>query len=457
MAERAGAAGGGNGHCCFLRGTLIRTLIVAFFAQVRSLAVLAALWLLCVSAASAAPPAGDGDAYRLAPGDRITVTVIGQPDLSGDATIDGSGAIAVPLAGTITVRDLTVAECQRTVAQRLADGILVNPTVIVRIAELRPLYVMGDVRLPGAYPFRYGNTVRAAVALAGGFGSVDPRLPNGGVADFLAAEERVRQLALQRRILLVRQARVEAQIRGQTTFTPPSFADDDEETQAIVAHERQTFAAENAALREQIDTLKGQKPHLDEQISANSEEGTAGKKQLEMIRQQIKRYADIYKQGLGTQNNDFQYRILEANQEATVYRIESEVARLRIEAGDLGFKIQQVQSTFDRQAATQLQEIQDRLEDLKVTLPAAIRMRDAKLRYAGDIASRDVKHSITITRTRNGKTDVLDADETTLVQPGDVIDIQTTLPGSLVSNSAPQGGAYANLSASRSDATEQAH
>jgi polysaccharide export outer membrane protein len=147
---------------------------------------------------------------------------------------------------------------------------------------------------------------------------------------------------------------------------------------------------------------------------------------------------------------------LEANQEATVYRIESEVARLRIEAGDLGFKLQQVQSTFDRQAATQLQEIRDRLKDLDVTLPAAIRMRDVKLRYAGNIAPRDAKHSITITRTRNSKTDVLNADETTLVEPGDIIDVETTLPGSFLSSSA-QGGASADLSASGSEGTEQVH
>jgi polysaccharide export outer membrane protein len=37
----------------------------------------------------------DRNAYRLVPGDRITVTVFGQPELSGDVLIDGAGAITI--------------------------------------------------------------------------------------------------------------------------------------------------------------------------------------------------------------------------------------------------------------------------------------------------------------------------------------------------------------------------
>ena len=41
--------------------------------------------------------------YHVAPGDRLTVTVIGQPELSGDVVIDDTGTIALPLVGAIDV------------------------------------------------------------------------------------------------------------------------------------------------------------------------------------------------------------------------------------------------------------------------------------------------------------------------------------------------------------------
>jgi polysaccharide export outer membrane protein len=393
----------------------------------------------------------DGRTYRLAPGDRITVTVFGQPELSGDMLIDDAGAIIVALTDPIEVKDLTLLECQKRIVERLADGILLKPSVSVRIAELRPLSVLGDVRLPGAYPFRYGNTVQSAVALAGGFGPGD-LLRNTAISEFLLAEERVRQLTLQKRTLLVRRARLEAQRDGQDTFSAPAFsnADDDKDIVKIVANEKDIFATQGAILRDQIDLLRSEKPHLQEQIEANTEQGTAGKKQLDMIQQQIDRYEKLFKQGLGTQNNDFQYRVLEANQEAAVWRLLSDVSRLQMQSGELDFKIREVEAIFKRQVATELQETRDRLNELEVTLPAAVRIRDVKLQYAGGAATQGGKHSISITRTRNGHAVVLDATETTPVEPGDVIDVKNDMPRVL-----PHDEAAADPLASPSYSTEE--
>jgi polysaccharide export outer membrane protein len=392
----------------------------------------------------------DGRSYRLAPGDRITVTVFGQPELSGDVLVDDAGTITIPLSDPIEVKDLTPLECQKRIGERLANGILRKPSVSVRIAELRPLYVLGDVRLPGAYPFRYGSTVQSAVALAGGFGPGE-LLRNTAVPEFLAAEERVRQLTLQKRTLLVRKARLEAQRDELDTFSPPAVAEaaDDKDIIEIVANEKDIFSAEGTILRNQIDLLRSQKPHLQEQIAANSEQGNAGQKQLELIRQQIERYEKLFKQGLATQNNDFQYRVLEANQEANVWRLLADVSRLQIESGDLDFKIQEVEAAFKRQVETQLQEARDRLNELEVTLPAAIKIRDVKLQYAGG-AAQGGKHLVSITRTRNGHTVVLDGNETMSVEPGDVIDIKNEMPRVM-----PHDEAAAGQLTSRSYKTEE--
>jgi polysaccharide biosynthesis/export protein len=370
----------------------------------------------------------DHNAYRLSPGDRITVTVFGQPELSGDALIDGAGAITIPLTDPIEVNGLTLLQCQKRISDRLADGILRKPAVTVRIAELRPLYVLGDVRQAGAYPFRYGSTVQSAVALAGGYGPGD-LLRSTAVAEYLAADERVHELDLQKRTLLVRKARLEAQRDGKDSFSPPDSigAAHNKDTTEIVANEKDIFSAQATILRGQIDMLRSQRPHLQEQIEADSQEGTVGKKQLDLIRQQIDRYGNLVRQGLGTQNNDFQYRVLEANQEAAVWRMLSDVSRLQVQTSDLDFKIRELQAAFERQVSLELQQTRDRLNELEVTLPAAARIRDVKLQLAGGAASQDAKHLISITRMRNGHAVVIDAHETTSVEPGDVIEIKNDL------------------------------
>jgi protein involved in polysaccharide export with SLBB domain len=191
-------------HCILSRWTHVR----------KELRLVVFLVLACPSAVLAEDV--DHDAYRLSPGDRITVTVFGQPELSGDILIDGAGTITIPLTDRIDVNALTLLECEKRIAERLADGILRKPAVSVRVAELRPLYVLGDVRQPGAYPFRYGSTVLSAVSLAGGFGPGE-LLRNTAVSEYLAAEQHVRELSLQKSTLLVRKARLQAQRDGNAS------------------------------------------------------------------------------------------------------------------------------------------------------------------------------------------------------------------------------------------------
>ena len=46
---------------------------------------------------------GDARGYTLASGDRVTVTVFGQTELSGDFLIEGAGEIQMPLLGAVTL------------------------------------------------------------------------------------------------------------------------------------------------------------------------------------------------------------------------------------------------------------------------------------------------------------------------------------------------------------------
>ncbi|HRO25582.1 MAG TPA: polysaccharide biosynthesis/export family protein, partial [Promineifilum sp.] len=78
-------------------------------------------WLagLCVLALPLLPAAAaEQNAYRVAPGDRIGITVFGQADMSGDTMIDSSYSIAVPLVGSVSVRGLTLREIEQRVAAR---------------------------------------------------------------------------------------------------------------------------------------------------------------------------------------------------------------------------------------------------------------------------------------------------------------------------------------------------
>jgi polysaccharide export outer membrane protein len=118
---------------------------------------------------SAAVAAGLGGAYRLGIGDKILISVHGEPDLTLDYTLSESGTVNYPFLGDIPAVGQTVDQLQRRVDSGLRGPYLVNPDVRVIVTAYRKFYINGEVRTPSGYSYVPGLTVRQAAALAGGF------------------------------------------------------------------------------------------------------------------------------------------------------------------------------------------------------------------------------------------------------------------------------------------------
>ena len=154
-------------------------------------------------------PANAGE-YRMTPGDHVAIVVFNEPQLSGDFIVDDAGKLLMPLLGAVPIGGLTQGEAQKLIQDRLAEGILVQPTVSLRIKEHRPISIFGNVKKPGSYPFQFGQTVRAVIASAGGEGRL-AELPGAAMSEYILADERVRLLETRRLGLLVRKLRLVAQ------------------------------------------------------------------------------------------------------------------------------------------------------------------------------------------------------------------------------------------------------
>ena len=121
------------------------------------------------AAAAQVAPSGEPVGYTLGTGDRVRVTVFGEPDLSGEFEVDATGKISMPLVGDVKIGGLPMREAEKTVAQTLSQGYLASPRVNVEVLNYRPFYIIGEVNAPGSYPYVNGMSVLTAVARAGGY------------------------------------------------------------------------------------------------------------------------------------------------------------------------------------------------------------------------------------------------------------------------------------------------
>ena len=400
-------------------------------------AALATFALLALSVPAVAESPFGPQTYRLSPGDRVSVMVFGQPELSGDMAIDVTGNIFIPFVGGVEVGNLTLAESRKRIIDRLADGILNQPSVNVQISELRPVFLIGDVRTAGAQAYKFGMNVKTAIAAAGGFGTL-PATQGTAISDLLLSEERVRQLMLLKATLTIRRARLEAQRDGATTFVSPIAQGEGREGDLsdIVAVEKETFESQAAIQQSQVELLKAQKPRINNEIEALNAQIATRHEQLSLVKQQVDKYGRLVKQGLGLANQEMQLRLTETTYESEIWNLTGQVARLQMDLGGLDLRIQETEATFKKQTIADLRDVRDRLKELEVTLPIAREIRESKFQQAGSLAEAQTDHGITVTRNRNGQSASFKGDETTPLEPGDVVEVQFKLLGGALSTGA---------------------
>jgi polysaccharide export outer membrane protein len=117
------------------------------------------------------------EAYTLGTGDRISISIFGAPEYSGEALVLPDGSLNLPTAGSVAVRGMTLQQAAQAIAQKYAPFVN-RPHVTVTLVSLRPVRVgiAGAVNRPGSYTLSSEEksefpTLTDAIQSAGGITS----------------------------------------------------------------------------------------------------------------------------------------------------------------------------------------------------------------------------------------------------------------------------------------------
>jgi polysaccharide export outer membrane protein len=107
--------------------------------------------------------------YRIGPGDVLTITVWGQPDLSRDYTVDPDGFTPFPLINRVKAGGLTTRELAASLVAILGKDYLVDPQVIVSVKEYlsQKVTILGEMARPGVFYLTGPTTLVDILSRAG--------------------------------------------------------------------------------------------------------------------------------------------------------------------------------------------------------------------------------------------------------------------------------------------------
>lgn len=114
------------------------------------------------------------DDYPLGPGDVIVLNIWGQKQATYELPVDRDGQVQIPVAGVVNLNGASFGSARRLIGRKLSSvysGVSAGATQFdISLAKLKQVrvFVVGEVRRPGAYLLPGATSVLQAVALAGG-------------------------------------------------------------------------------------------------------------------------------------------------------------------------------------------------------------------------------------------------------------------------------------------------
>ncbi len=106
--------------------------------------------------------------YVVGPGDEVRIVLWGRVNASYTLTVDRDGKIAIPDIGPLNVAGMTFEEMSGHLTSQAQQITGTNVDITMGALRTIPIFVLGDVRRPGAYTIGALATITDALLLSGG-------------------------------------------------------------------------------------------------------------------------------------------------------------------------------------------------------------------------------------------------------------------------------------------------
>ncbi len=379
--------------------------------------VLPTLALMPRSADAQAP-----DPVFLGPGDVLNLRFQGRDSLDGEYIIGVEGDLFFPGIGGVMAAGRTVGDVARELDGLMRETFSLNSrTFALSVAEFRPIYVGGRVRQPGSYPFRPGLRVAHAVAMAGGTRGLSTEEPIFALetgreyARLRVAEDQLAG-ALTRRNRLLKDLGLSPDPEATEDKLSDLIGNDDttfrtEVQTAIADIQIEVDDIQRTVLERRAETAEGEVAALQSQLEALND-------LLQISANELQILEDPSERGIIPRARilELQRLVASTNGEisATLSRRFSAESNLRAFDGDSKL-------IKDSRRLQNLLELS--LADADVSaLRRTVRASRATLNDIGGLPSGDGENcGIEVWRTTQNGLDILPADQTFGIQPGDFI------------------------------------
>lgn len=391
--------------------------------------LLMVLWVLACPIIGTMP--AQADDYRLNSGDVLTFDFLDDAEVPVTATISGAGAAQFPLIGAVDIVGLTVPEAlERLRGEYRRRDILVDPKISLEISTFRPIFVLGEVKTPGSFPFYSGLTVEQAIGLAGGM-----QVVAANASDRIIARARLRGEIEGASAEIIHEAVYAARLVAQLKSTDKiDLADVPEVARdyvtgvpldGVIELEEKILKADLAASKSQTQILTEGITQAEGGIEILNQLIQQQKDVVENSKEDVGRIATLRKRGLNTESDLSRAENNASAEQAQLLETFAALARSRQEMSELKLQLAKLKADREKDILTQLQAREIAIKKLisgkhsaeeQILLMAAVAQDESK--------KKQISYTYEIRRNPVGGTPAsIKASPLTPLVPGDVLTV----------------------------------
>jgi len=404
---------------------------------------------ISLAATAACPSPASAAEYLLGPQDKVRLKVyewrasrdviFEWTALNDSFVVSADGTLFLPFVGQLRAEGTAPGDLARAIGDRLMQhmGLSRQPDVAVEIAQYRPFYIVGNVKQSGEFPYRPGLTVLQALGIAGGLPVREDdvsRLER----EVITGQGDVGLLALNNVSLIARKARLQSELAGSEDIAFPSELKDRASNETIALamdQERRIFAIRKDSLATQLRSLRELKDFLQQELASLEQQLTFHDKQIQLIQKELAGVSNLVQKGLAVAPRELSLEGTVAQMQSDRLAAETSMLRVRQEMSKTDIEILNLSNQRSSEIAESLRETQQQLNEVTSKSDTAVQLlHETQVTAPALLALRQnaakAKPIFTIVRPKDGGTEELAAQETTLVEPGDTVKVEIPLPRS---------------------------
>lgn len=387
-------------------------------------------------------PAAAQDAYRLNLSDRVALRIVAwnsitlefveYDTLNGEYTIGTDGAMMIPLLGPVQAQGKSPVELAEELAALLLVrlGSVETPSVSLTVLSYRPVYLLGAVRTPGAYPYSPGLTAQQSIALAGGI-EIGPDTGPDRLSTLIRTTGTLQEIRIDLAREQVRAARLRGEMQGLAEFASPDQTDHPgglAALQIIIDNERALFLGRREAQDRALAALDDNRTILESEIAALEEKQASLARQAILLQEQVGNVEALVERGLARSPNFIAVQSQLIDLENRQLDTETAVFRARQSIGDLERDRVEIEASRQLAVLRELQETEAEIErqvSRRSTTQQLMVAAEAILAEGTGVPALGLVYVIT-RETATGRVE-LEVRPDARMRPADVLEIRTVL------------------------------